>query len=196
MSQTVQININTGNEAVATLQSLLLKTTGNQRAQALNLAQYFMSAASGERTCNFDVQVNYGSAVAATGTIAFSGVSTAADTILINGVTFTCVSSGATNNQWNVKGTAALQAAEVVRAINASTTALVSGTVIASVSGTSTVKLTAAQAVGGVVTALPGQLGNAITIAKGTDAGSVMTVSGARLTGGTAVTANVYHFGL
>jgi hypothetical protein len=130
--------------------------------------------------------VNGGSSVAASGTIAFSGVSTANDTILINGTTLTAVASGATNNQWNVKSTAALQAAEVVRAINASTTSLVSGQVVASLTSTSTVTLTAV---------VKGITGNAITIAKGTDAGSVMTVSGARLTGGVNPTANVYHYG-
>jgi hypothetical protein len=196
MSQTVQINVTTGNEAVQTIKNIFQKSTGAQRVQAEVLGEYFLAASSGVRACNFDIQVNYGSAVAASGTIVFSGVSTATDTILINGVTLTAVASGAANNQWNVKGTAALQAAEVIRAINASTTALVSGTVVASLTSTATVKLTAAQAVGGVVVALPGVLGNAVSIAKGTDVGSVMTVSGARLTGGVASAANVYRFGV
>ena len=195
MAQTVQININTGNEALQTIKNLFVGPPSGQRENVKKIADYFNAAASGLRTCNMDVQVNYGTGVAASGTIAFSGVSTAGDTILINGVTLTCVSSGATNNQWNVKTTAALQAAEVVRAVNASTTALVSGTVIATLTSTSTVTLTAAQIVGAAVATHPGVLGNSVTIAKGTDSGSVMTVSGARLTGGAAPSANIYHFG-
>lgn len=196
MAQTVTMTITTGNEALQTIKDIFLKSTTAQRQAARNIGNYIEAAALGDRTCSIDVQVNGGAAVSATGTIAFSGVSTAADTILINGVTLTAVAAGAVNNQWNVKGTAALQAAEVVRAINASTTALVSGTVIASVTGGTTVTLTAAQKVGGVVVVAPGVLGNAITIAKGTDAGAVMTVSGARLTGGLATSANLYRFGL
>lgn len=196
MAQTVTMTITTGNEALQTIKDIFLKSTTAQRQEAISIGNYIKAAVGGERTCSIDVQVNGGAAVSATGTIAFSGVSTAADTILINGVTLTSVASGAVNNQWNVKGTAALQAVEVVRAINASTTALVSGTVIASLTSTSTVTLTAAQKVGGGVVVAPGILGNAVSIAKGTDAGTVMTVSGARLTGGVASNANLYRFGL
>jgi phage tail sheath gpL-like len=187
MSQTVAITITTGNEAVQTIKDVFLKSTTNARGEALNLINYFQAAASGERTCSFDVQVNGGASVAASGTITLSSFNTASDTIIINGVTLTCVASGATNNQWNVKASASAQATEIARAINASSTSLVSGTQTAS-------------AAGGVVTitaATKGIGGNAITLAKGVDAGSVMTVSGTgRLTGGTATTANVYHFGI
>lgn len=195
MGQLVTINLTTGTEAVQSIKNTFLKPTSDQREQCRALLDYFAAAAAGLRTCSFDIQVNSGAAVAASGTIAFSGVSTANDTIVINGTTLTAVASGATNNQWNVKATAALQAVEVIRAINASTTALVSGAVIASLTSTATVTITAASLVGGVMLAYSGIMGNAITIAKGTDAGSVMTVSGARLTGGTAITANVYHLG-
>lgn len=195
MSQLVVISITTGNESVATIQAKFLKSTSMPREEAQTILNYFAAAEGGLKQCSMDVQVNSGSAVAATGTITFSSFSTANDTILINGVTFTAVASGATGNQWNVKTTATLQAAEVVRAVNASATALVSGTVIASnVAGV--VTFTAAAVVGGVLVPSKGLLGNAVTLAKGTDAGSVMTVSGARLTGGTAIAANVYHYGL
>lgn len=187
MSQLVSIHITTGSEAVQTIKDIFLKTTTAPRVEAQSITNYIDAAASGERSCSIDVQVNNGDAVAASGTIAFSGVSTANDTILINGVTLTAVASGAGNNQWNVLGTAALQAAEVIRAINASSTALVSGSVVASLTSTSTVTLTAVT---------KGVTGNAITIAKGTDAGTVMTVSGARLTAGANATANAYHYAL
>ena len=185
MSQLVTINITTGSEAVQSIKNIFLKPTSDQREEARAVSNYFIDAAAGLRKMSCDVQVNSGSAVAASGTIAFSGVSTANDTILINGTTFTAVASGASGNQWNVKATPALQAAEVVRAINASATALVTSQVVASLS-TSTVTITSL---------FPGVYGNTNTIAKGVDAGSVMTVSAARLTGGVAPTANVYHFG-
>lgn len=195
MGQLVSINIITGNEPANTISQLLVKQISNQRQEAQQVGSYFNALSAGDRMGSFDVQVNGGASVAATGTVTFSSFSTAADTILINGVTLTAVASGAVNNQWNVKGTSALQAVEVARAINASTTALVSGSVIASVVG-SVVTLTAASLVGGVITIYKGILGNAISIAKGTDAGTVMTVSGARLIGGVATAANVYHFGV
>lgn len=115
-----------------------------------------------------------GQATAASGTITFTGVGAANDTILINGVTFTAVASGATGNQWNVGASVTASAANLVTAINASATALVSSHVLAS-------------SVAGVVTITSknkGIYGNAATIAEGVDAGAVMAVSGARLTGG------------
>lgn len=184
--------------AVQTIKNTFLKATSLAIKESQSLVDFFSGAGSKSGdiyACSMDIQVNAGGAVAASGTIAFSGISTANDTILINGTTLTAVASGATNNQWNVKTTAALQAVEVIRAINASTTALVGGAVIASLTSTATVTLTAAAQVAGVITAYSGILGNAITIAKGTDAGTVMTVSGARLTGGTAIAANVYKYG-
>lgn len=115
--------------------------------------------------------------VQASGTVIFSAAATANDTILVNGVTFTCVNSGATGNQWNKGSTAAESAANLATAINASATALVSGYVTASANGGATLTITSA---------FYGLSGNQCTIAEGVDAGSVMTVSGARLTGGAA----------
>lgn len=184
--QTV-ITVTHGNEALGTLQNQLLKSSTAAKAESMALLGLFGALQGGNRIASVDVQVAGGTSAAASGTIAFSGISTANDTILINGVVMTAVASGATSTQWNVKTTAALQAAEVIRAINANPSALVSGTVVASLTSTATVTLTAVA---------KGLLGNAVTIAKGTDAGTVMTVSGARLTGGLATTANVYHYGL
>jgi phage tail sheath gpL-like len=112
--------------------------------------------------------------VQASGTIAFSGVASANDTVLINGVTFTAVASGATGNQWNIGASATASAANLATAINGSVTSLVSGYVTAS-AATGTLTITSA---------FYGLTGNQCTIAKGVDAGPVMTVSGARLTGG------------
>lgn len=109
--------------------------------------------------------------IQAVGTLTFVSV-IATNTILINGVTFTCVASGATGNQFNVGGTDTLTAVAAAAAINASVTALVSGYVTAT-SALGVVTITA------VASGLPGN-GFTISSPNGT-----ITASGARLTGGT-----------
>ena len=112
--------------------------------------------------------------VKASGTITLTGVGAANDTVIINGVTFTAVASGATGDQWNVGATLTLSAASLAAAINASVTALVAGYVTAAnVAGVVT-----------VTSVFHGLSGNQTTIAEGVDAGTVMAVSGARLTAG------------
>jgi phage tail sheath gpL-like len=115
-------------------------------------------------------------ATAASGTVTLSGAGAANDTILINGVTFTAQASGATGNQWNVGANATASAAAIAAAINGSASALVNQHVTAT-SALGVVTITAVN---------KGVFGNAVTIAEGVDGGSVMTVSGARLTGGAA----------
>lgn len=155
------------------------------------LQNHLNSIKSGQKNAQILTTIDDGNPIAATGTITFSGVSTANDTIVVNGVTLTAVASGATNNQWNVGSSASDQASKVAAAINASTT--LAGYVTAA-------------AVGAVVTVsavAEGILGNSVTLAKGTDAGSVMTVGGlsnGRLSGGTNATNSAstptYGFGL
>jgi phage tail sheath gpL-like len=156
------------------------ETAGGKYEIANRLVQYIVSLMTGSElamsssvppSIAISIQENQ---VQASGTIAFSGVSTANDTVLINGVTFTAVASGATGNQWNVGADATASAANLATAINASVTSLVSGYVTAS-AATGTLTITSA---------FYGLSGNQCTIAKGVDAGSVMTVSGARLTAG------------
>lgn len=180
-----RISITHDQEAAQDLKDLLIVPTDQHNKELKRLVTFLNAIGGGNRNASVNVQPDDG--VAASGSIAFSGISTANDTILINGVTFTAVASGATGNQWNVKGTAALQAAEVIAKINASATALVVAQVVASLTSTATVTITSLD---------KGVSGNQATIAKGTDAGSVMTVSGARLTGGTARSSNVYKFGV
>lgn len=60
----------------------------------------------------------------------------ATNVITINGVTFTCVASGATGNQFNVGGSDTLSATAAAAAINASTTAGIAGVVTAKSYGT------------------------------------------------------------
>lgn len=111
--------------------------------------------------------------VLASQTVTFSAVATANDTVVINGVTFTAAAAAGAN-QWAVGASATASAAGLAAAINASVTALISGYVTA----------TSALGVTTVTSAFYGLAGNTATIAEGVDAGNVMTVGGARLTGG------------
>lgn len=159
-----------------------LQTAGGKQAIAERIKQYVERVASGNElalSASVPPQVVVtvqDSEVRASGTITFSGTGAANDTILINGVTFTAKASGATGNQWNVGASAALSAANLAAAINASVTSLVSGYVTAS----------AASGVVTITSAFYGLAGNQCTIAEGVDAGGAMAVSGARLTGGAA----------
>lgn len=191
MAVQTTITITHGNESIGTIENKLLKPVSKSKEQAIALENFSSAMAGLDRQAKMTVQVNSGDAVAASGTITFTASNTANDTVLINGVTMTCVTSGATNNQWNVgAGTATQQAAAFVSAVNASTTSLISGQVTAS-------------NIAGVVTLTSnflGIAGNAVTTAKGTDSGTVMTVSGARLASGavpaTSSASNTYHYGV
>lgn len=183
MAQKTIITITHGKEAAQSVKDLLCLSSGKPKMEAIKVARFFEAAAGGLRSCKFDVFAN---GVAATGTITFSGTGAANDTILVNGVTFTAKTSGATGNQWNVGASATASAANLAAAINASATALVSDHVTAS----------AASGVVTITSKFNSVAGNAVTIAEGVDAGSVMAVSGARLTGGTNGTAVTYRLGV
>lgn len=190
MSVQTNITITHGSETIGTIEGKLLKAASKPREEATHIRNFFDAAAIGQRSCKTTVQVTSGDQATASGTFTFSAHASASDTVLINGVTFTGETSGATGNQFNVGTTATLTASALAAAINASATALVSGTVVA----------TSALGVVTITAAVSGLIGNAITIAKGTDSGSVNTVSGARLTGGANPTTlsaqNTYHTGL
>ena len=184
-----KITITHDREVSGDLQHKFITSNFSKQAQIAALENLINDVALGARPAQVTTVIDDGNAVTATGTITFSGPGQAADTVLINGVTFTAVASGATNNQWNVGGTATLSAAALAAAINSSTTLLVSGVVsAANLAGVLTISAL-----------LPGQAGNAVTIAKGVDGLAAMTVSGARLTGGLAATTSAsvtYKFGV
>lgn len=123
-----------------------------------------------------------GDTTAATGTFTLDTV-IATDAVSINGVTFTCVASGATGNQFNVGASDTDTATALAAAINASSSALVSEHVTAS-SSAAVVTITALYG---------GTPGNAITIAS---ADGTITASGARLTGGADGTEASYSYGV
>jgi len=164
----------THDETSADAQAILAAEADANRLRGVNkLLAYINGLAGGIRKAQLKVGVN---AAQASGTVTFSGVGAASDTILINGVTFTAVASGATGNQWNVGASAALSASALASAINASVSSLISGYVTAS----------AASGVVTITAVRPGINGNCMTLAEGVDGSNHMAVSGARLTGGTS----------
>lgn len=108
-------------------------------------------------------------AVKASGTITLAS-HVATDTVTIAGVTFTCMASGATGDQYNVGGSDTATAVNLAAAINASTSAGIANCVTAS----------SAAAVVTIEADVPAALGNSVTIAISAHG----SVSGARLASG------------
>lgn len=186
MSVLTEISITSTGPVLADLQAKLLQPVGAPYFELNQIIDYLTKIGSGCELASIDVRCDHGDGVRASGTFTFSSAASANDTVLINGVTFTAKASGASGNEFNVGASATASATNLAAAINASATALVN------------LHVTASSALG-VVTVYSvnyGALGNAVTIAEGVDSGSVITVSGARLTGGTNPTANAYAFGV
>jgi phage tail sheath gpL-like len=148
--------------------------SGDKARSVQSLANYLQAALSGaKRGVDIDIHANDGEvSTAATGTIT-SAAAAAADTVTINGVTFTASSTPSGESEWEIDGDDTADAAALVAKINAHSNALISGVVTASnVAGVIT--LTAVQ---------KGRTGNCITLASSN--GTRLAVSAARLTGGT-----------
>jgi hypothetical protein len=174
-------------------------TTTSPTATRLLLTTPNMSTTQLEQILDFDLNVPYGDtnhgntlgnyihgglnrsypqswglsigAAYATDTITFSSTGPAnSQTITIAGVTFTAKTSGATGNQFNISATPATVAANLTAAINASTN-LVGLLTATSALGVVTVK-----------SAVPGAIGNFITVANVNLANTA--VATATLTGG------------
>lgn len=132
------------------------------------LANYLKGQSGGNYTSGISTLMTIDSA-AATATLTFTGAPTAAQTFVLLGTTFTAVASGATGNQFNIGATITETATNVVTAVNASATALVTRNVVAS-------------SVAGVVTftaIVPGTVGNFLTLTEGlTNATAVNFASG------------------
>lgn len=105
--------------------------------------------------------------IQAAGTVTLASM-VATDTITVNGVVFTCETSGATGNQFNVGGTDTITAANAAVAINASVTAKVAGYVTASSVGV-VLTVTAVQ---------PGLSGNMFTLAVSAHGTAVQPTGG------------------
>lgn len=119
-------------------------------------------------------------ATAATGTYTFTANPTNGQNIILNGVTWTFVTSGATGNQTNIQGSATATVTQLASDLNASA---VTALVLASYAGNSLVLTVTYKTYAAATTSYTkfGTAGNFYTLAAGTYAG---TVSGALLTGG------------
>ncbi len=114
------------------------------------------------------------SGVQANGTITFSSIANN-DTVTVNGRVYTAKTSGASGlQQFNIGGSDAAAALNLQAAINADTSSLVKGVVVASSSSSGVTKITAVT---------PGVAGNFLTIAisaHGSVSGSGLLTSGAQ----------------
>lgn len=166
----MKVTFDSGTQPTAGLQSQCDLSMGGLDAMN-SFMNYVAGLTGGSALPGASVVFEMGMAKA-TGTLTFASV-VATDVFTVNGVSFTAVASGATGNQFNVGADDTLTAADAVRAINASASALVSGDAgVTATSALGVITLTARTA---------GVTGNAITI---TSADATITPSDARLTGG------------
>lgn len=161
-------------ETQGNVEADLQAETGLIELAGAKLRDFFKRIASGMRPAV--VQTKTG-AVKATGTITLSS-HVATNTVTVNGITFTCVASGATGNQYNVGASDTLTAEALAAAINANTT--LDGMVVA----------TAASGVVTLTALIPGEIGNAVTLAISANG----SVSAARMAGGTNGTTERTHY--
>lgn len=146
-------------------QTKLLPIAGNSSIIYKGLDDFFEELNVGAYRSNINVMTN---GVYATGTATLASV-IATNTIVIGGVTLTCVNSGATSVQFNKGTTDTITAANLAAAINALSTL------------NCVVAATSAAAVVTVNCLVPGTIGNLVTLSA---TGGTITV-GAALTGGT-----------
>lgn len=143
------------------------------------LAGYLKGMAGGDYTTGLSILETVDS-VASTATLTFTGAPSNNETFSLLGTTFTAKTSGATGNQFNIGSTVTESAQNVVAAVNASATALVTRNVVAS-------------NVAGVVTftaIVPGTVGNFLTLTE-----SLSNATAVNFAGGTDGT-NTYTFSM
>jgi hypothetical protein len=161
-------------QATADTQRDLIAETGQNMLAGLKLKDYFKMLTSGIRPGVVQTKVN---AAKASGTFAV-GTMVANDTMTINGIVFTAVGTAASALSFSIGGTPTITAANAVAKINLDST--LDGMIIAT-SVTSVITIEAL---------VPGELGNALTIANSANA----TASAARLAGGTNGDAERTHY--
>ena len=144
----------------------LMAETGYSMLAGLKIKDFFHMITSGMRPARVRTENN---AVRASGTLIGTAV-IATDAVAINGLTLTCVASGATADQFNIGASDTLTMASLAAVINGH--ASLAGIVTADASGTTVT----------VYAARPGLMGNAITL---TSADATIVASAAKLAGGT-----------
>lgn len=184
----LNLAITTG-KSKETLRQEFERSVSSKYATVQSMAQFLESINSGGQvggppTVDASIE-EY--AVRASGTFTMTSV-VATDAVVINGVTFTCVASGAGANEFNVGLTDAATAANLAASINASVSALVAGYVTAAV--TSSV---ASPAVVTVYSTNYGIYGNQVTFVSN-DATIVASGSGRLASGAVDSGAKSYTF--
>lgn len=163
---------------MATLYSLDIATgdynqpmvSGAKRESLVDLIYFLKRCLAGGNTSATTISVR-NTGVKATGTVTCASIADS-DTVTINGVAFTAQDASPGANEFLQTGDDTADAAALAAAINASASAGISGIVTATSSG----------AVVTVSAAVPGKIGNAITLASSN--GTRAAVSAARLAGG------------
>lgn len=178
MASQWRITVKSGASAATVKARLRLFSTGFAPSVIERVASYISAVAGGVHTGRLSVVT---SAVQASGTITLSSLA-AADTITVNGRTYTASASPSGAQQFLVTGGDTLAGAAFAAAMNADTSTLVSDVVTAS----------SAAGVITITSIVPGNVGNAMTIAISAHG----TASGARLTGGTEDTPVSLYNGL
>lgn len=170
-------------ESYRTILDRVLKAASKPKEEAISLRNMFHAFAGTDKIAKFNVEVNTGDAVSATGTITLASM-VAADTVTIGGVVLTAVASAPTSIQF-VVGTDTVTAANMAATINA-LPAL-----------NQMVRATSAAGVVTLTCLVPGTIGNLVTLAisaHGTVSGSGKLTSGAQST--TYSTVNTYRLGV
>ncbi len=163
-------------ETSANVQRDLYAETGLKELAGLKITDFFKKVISGIHPAVIQTKIN---AVKATGTITLSS-HVANDIVTVNGIAFTCKTSGATGNEYNVGVDDTATAVNLAAALNANTT--LDGMIVA----------TSALGVVTVTALVPGELGNAVTLAISAHG----SVSAARMAGGTnGDTETTHYFG-
>lgn len=152
----------------------LIAETNLVELAGLKLKNFIKAIVTGIRPAVVQTKVN---AVKATGTVTLAS-HVATNTVTVNGIVFTCVASGATGNQYNVGASDTLTAVELAAALNANTT--LDGMILA----------TSDSAVVTVESLIPGEIGNAVTLAISANG----SVSAARMAGGTNGASEKTHY--
>lgn len=172
MAASLILTLNEGAGRSATDLAGLVQISSEPQAEINNLINYLEGYVSGSGAGSLTVSLSSNALVAATGTVTAATV-VAGDTVTINGVVFTATGSVAPANYFNIGASNTTCAAALATSINASTSALIQGFVVAS-SDAAVVTLTAYPA---------GVVGNAYTLVS---SGATLAVSGSgRFTGGT-----------
>lgn len=175
MATIYQVLVIAQDETSANVQRDLYAETGYSDLAGTKIKNYIKSCVTGAHPAVVQTKIN---AVKASGTLTGTSV-VATDAVAINGQTLTAVASGAIANQFNIGASDTETMANLAAAINAS--ANLAGIVTA----------TSLNTVVTVSAAVPGAIGNAITL---TSADATIVASVAKLAGGTNGDTDTTHY--